>query len=144
MCYLQLSHRGNHFSASVYLNNYNIDFKGGRFIFTDQQVNRTVEPRKGRVLIYTSGPENRNYIEKVTSGTRYAINIPFTCNKDFALEEPSLSKNTLWFHSPDYLLCILKFRTCYYLIFQLFLLFSLVNVQTFQLFLFRWITVITI
>lgn len=44
-------------------------------MFVDgQEHNKTlssIESRKSRVLYYTSGSENMNYIEKVTSGFRY-------------------------------------------------------------------------
>ncbi|KAG1677415.1 2-oxoglutarate and iron-dependent oxygenase domain-containing protein 3 [Nymphon striatum] len=76
-----------HYTSLLYLNDYNINFQGGRFVFVGH-TNYTVEPRAGRVSIFTSGHENPHYVEKVTSGTRYAITIPFTCDKRYAISDP--------------------------------------------------------
>lgn len=75
------------------MSDYNRDFEGGRFLFIDQNsVNTTVEPRKGRVSIFTSGAENLHAVEKVTSGTRYALTVSFTCDEKFAIDVPTLEK----------------------------------------------------
>lgn len=76
----------------LYLNDYNSDFKGGRFVFVDEKSNRTIEPRRGRVSMFTSGKENLHYVEKVKSGIRYAMTISFTCDKHYAIEDPSINK----------------------------------------------------
>ncbi|CAB3244605.1 unnamed protein product [Arctia plantaginis] len=81
-----------HYTTLLYLGDYNIDFKGGRFVFVDEKFNRTVEPRKSRLSMFTSGRENLHYVEKVTSGTRYAVTISFTCDKHHAIEDPSINK----------------------------------------------------
>ncbi|XP_049872179.1 2-oxoglutarate and iron-dependent oxygenase domain-containing protein 3-like [Pectinophora gossypiella] len=81
-----------HYTTLLYLGDYNIDFKGGRFVFIDEKFNRTVEPRKGRLSMFTSGAENRHYVEKVSSGIRYAITVSFTCDKNHAIEDPSINK----------------------------------------------------
>ncbi|XP_014228450.1 2-oxoglutarate and iron-dependent oxygenase domain-containing protein 3-like [Trichogramma pretiosum] len=87
------SYESFHYTALLYLNDYGEDFKGGRFIFIDQNnVNTTVEPRKGRVLMFTSGKENLHAVEKVTSGTRMAFTVAFTCDKKFATPDPTLKK----------------------------------------------------
>lgn len=45
-----------HYTALVYLSDYGKDFTGGRFIFIDNNSTRvSVEPKLGRVLIFTSG-----------------------------------------------------------------------------------------
>lgn len=76
----------------VYLNDYNKDFEGGRFIFIDaNNVNSTVEPRKGRVSMFTSGHENLHAVERVTSGTRYALTVSFTCDFNAAISDPTIS-----------------------------------------------------
>lgn len=74
----------------MYLNDYNIDFEGGKFVFIDGKVNSTIEPRKGRVSMFTSGAENEHFVEKVTKGTRYAITISFTCDKVASIEDPNI------------------------------------------------------
>lgn len=76
------------YTSLLYLTDYGKDFTGGRFIFVDKDANRTVEPRAGRVSFFTSGLENPHYVEKVSSGTRYAITISFTCDKSYAISDP--------------------------------------------------------
>ncbi|KAG5336503.1 OGFD3 protein, partial [Acromyrmex charruanus] len=81
-----------HYTALLYLNDFNKDFEGGRFIFMDKNdVNTTVEPRKGRVSIFTSGSENLHLVEKVKSGTRYALTVSFTCDKNAAISDLSFT-----------------------------------------------------
>lgn len=42
-----------HYTSLLYLNDYDKDFKGGRFMFIDKNnVNMTVEPRKGKKSTY--------------------------------------------------------------------------------------------
>lgn len=71
-----------------------MDFKGGRFVFVDgidkSLGNVTVEPRKGRVLMFSSGAENPHFVEKVTEGVRYAITVSFTCDKTVSISDPAL------------------------------------------------------
>ncbi|KAJ8718578.1 hypothetical protein PYW08_002815 [Mythimna loreyi] len=83
------TYKSFHYTTLLYLGDYNIDFKGGRFVFVDEKFNRTVEPRKARVSMFTSGGENLHYVEKVSSGIRYAMTISFTCDKQYAIEDPS-------------------------------------------------------
>lgn len=62
------------YAAVVFLSDYYKEFVDGRLIFID--VNNTklkdvvVEPKIGRVVVYTSGPENTFVIKKVTAGVR--------------------------------------------------------------------------
>ncbi|VVC95263.1 unnamed protein product [Leptidea sinapis] len=81
-----------HYTSLVYLSNYNIDFTGGRFTFIDESFNTTIEPKKGRLSIFTSGHENLHFVEKVQSGTRYAMTIAFTCDSKYAIHDPSVKK----------------------------------------------------
>ncbi|XP_029661571.1 2-oxoglutarate and iron-dependent oxygenase domain-containing protein 3-like [Formica exsecta] len=77
-----------HYTSLLYLNDYEKNFEGGRFIFIDKNnVNTTIEPRKGRVSIFTSGSENLHLVEKVKSGTRYALTVSFTCDKNAAISD---------------------------------------------------------
>ena len=41
------------------------------FIDEGSKLNRSIEPKDGRVSAFTSGPENRHMVEPVTGGTRY-------------------------------------------------------------------------
>nr|XP_019938383.1 PREDICTED: 2-oxoglutarate and iron-dependent oxygenase domain-containing protein 3 [Paralichthys olivaceus] len=78
------------YTSLLYLSDYGSDFSGGRFIFMDQNGNRTVEPRAGRVSFFSSGSENLHRVEKVTWGTRYAITVSFTCDPAHAISDPAL------------------------------------------------------
>ncbi|XP_056325916.1 urotensin-2 receptor 2 isoform X1 [Danio aesculapii] len=86
------------YTSLLYLSDYGLDFGGGRFVFMDPNSNRTVEPRAapllssaaGRVSFFSSGSENLHHVEKVAWGTRYAITVSFTCDPDFAIDNPSL------------------------------------------------------
>lgn len=78
-----------HYTSLLYLNDFGRDFEGGRFLFIDKNnVNSTIEPRKGRILMFTSGKENLHAVEKVKSGTRYALTVSFTCNLNAAISDP--------------------------------------------------------
>lgn len=61
-------------------------------MFIDEKLNITVEPKKGRISMFTSGKENLHHVEKVKSGTRYAMTISFTCDKSYGIEDPSVNK----------------------------------------------------
>lgn len=39
--------------------------------------------------MFTSGNENLHAVEKIRSGTRYALTISFTCNMNKAISDPS-------------------------------------------------------
>jgi len=81
-----------HFTSLLYLSDYKRDFEGGRFMFMDQnmKVNRSIEPKEGRVSAFTSGVENKHFVEPVTGGTRYALTMGFTCDKKSAIKDPGL------------------------------------------------------
>jgi hypothetical protein len=48
----------------------------------------------GRVSMFTSGSENLHYVERVTSGTRYALTVSFTCDQKYAIEDPTLPSSS--------------------------------------------------
>nr|XP_015926627.1 2-oxoglutarate and iron-dependent oxygenase domain-containing protein 3 isoform X2 [Parasteatoda tepidariorum] len=81
-----------HYTSLLYLNNYNEDFTGGRFVFVDKSANVTVEPKIGRVSGFTSGAENPHHVEQVKSGSRYAITVSFTCDPKQAIADPTAKK----------------------------------------------------
>ena len=100
-----------HYTSLLYLNDFGNDFKGGRFVFIDpDHRNRTIEPKKGeifssivlnavvnksfsgRVSMFTSGSENLHFVEKVTSGERYALTVSFTCDIAAAIKDPEVPK----------------------------------------------------
>ncbi|CUF04713.1 2OG-Fe(II) oxygenase, putative [Bodo saltans] len=68
----------------LYLNTLNdleaLDtFQGGQFEFGGP-LPGTVEPRKGRLSIFTSGREHPHWVAPVLEGYRYALTTAFTCN----------------------------------------------------------------
>lgn len=54
---------------------------------TSSNKNTTVEPRIGRVLMFTSGSENPHAVERVMEGTRFAITVSFTCDAKLAIDD---------------------------------------------------------
>jgi hypothetical protein len=72
-----------HYSGLLYMSMFGDDFSGGRVIFYDadsSQVDLVVEPRPGRMLIFSSGHENPHKVERVTAGQRLVLAFWFTCN----------------------------------------------------------------
>lgn len=73
---LKETYNSFHYTSLLYLSDYQRDFQGGRFIFIDenkeknQTLQSSIEPKKGRISVFTSGAENVHHIEKVTEGTR--------------------------------------------------------------------------
>lgn len=91
--FFQETYESFHYTTLLYLNDYGRDFEGGRFIYIDKDKNCTVEPRKGRVSLFTSGKENLHAVERVTSGIRYALTVSFTCDKQYATADPGFEKS---------------------------------------------------
>jgi len=83
-------HGAWHYTALIHLGTYGSDFEGGRFVLVDSNTNRTVEPRKGRLTLFTSGSENLQYTERVKSGEYYLLTIAFTCDPGLARQDPTL------------------------------------------------------
>ena len=88
-----------HYSGLLYLNEYEKDFTGGKLNFYDSEsfdedthtaseegIQQTVEPRAGRVVVFTSGHENPHNVERVLSGNRYVLAFWFTCTKEKEFE----------------------------------------------------------
>lgn len=92
----KIKYKTFHYTSIVYLNDFSRDFEGGRFIFIDgKDKNRTtsaLEPKKGRTLLFTSGSENLHNVEKIVKGVRLAMTVSFTCNKNYAVEDPEVVK----------------------------------------------------
>ena len=49
-------------------------------------IEQTVEPKAGRVVIFSSGKENPHYVDRVTSGSRYVLAFWFTCDPERKFE----------------------------------------------------------
>ena len=84
------------YSGLLYLSDFEVDFTGGRFLFLshnsssgddvyvpddDYTVDSVVEPRRGRVVVFTAGEENMHRVERVTSGERFVLSFWFTCDQ---------------------------------------------------------------
>lgn len=69
----------------LYLADHGSEFSGGEFVFEGESYEVTIEPKRGMLLLFTSGPENPHRVERVTSGTRYALTMALTCSPDAAI-----------------------------------------------------------
>eukprot|EP00581_Thalassiosira_minuscula_P006767 CAMPEP_0183707748 /NCGR_PEP_ID=MMETSP0737-20130205/4233_1 /TAXON_ID=385413 /ORGANISM="Thalassiosira miniscula, Strain CCMP1093" /LENGTH=516 /DNA_ID=CAMNT_0025935477 /DNA_START=12 /DNA_END=1562 /DNA_ORIENTATION=- len=103
----EATHSGYHYSCVLYLSTQGVDFEGGDFVFNDpipkeempdteeneyeldlmsleEEIRRTgrkftpFHPTRGAAVIFSSGWENMHEVEKITSGTRYAVPCFFT------------------------------------------------------------------
>ncbi|XP_065669672.1 2-oxoglutarate and iron-dependent oxygenase domain-containing protein 3 [Hydra vulgaris] len=86
----RITYESFYYTSLLYLSNYNDDFTGGRFFFVDKHSNQTIEPRFGRVSFFTSGSENKHYVERVENGTRFALTVSFTCDKKYSILDPGV------------------------------------------------------
>eukprot|EP00808_Paulinella_micropora_P022161 g9292.t1 len=79
----------------IYLNQHGSDFQGGQFVFGRKPYVSTekgetkgdkqdwqVNPKPGTLLAFSSGPENAHWVERVTSGERFALTIAFSCTTE--------------------------------------------------------------
>ena len=78
-----------HYTSLLYLTDFGEDFSGGEFVFVDShdKLNRTIEPRLGRLSFFTSGIENKHYVKPVKNGARYALTLGFTCDPSKKIED---------------------------------------------------------
>ncbi|XP_011270643.1 hypothetical protein CAOG_08965, partial [Capsaspora owczarzaki ATCC 30864] len=98
------------YTSLLYLSDFGVDFEGGEFAFVAEQdgtplkheqalsdddgglvTSALIQPRLGRVSMFTSGPENPHHIRKVTKGIRFALTVSFTCDPTAAIADPSPS-----------------------------------------------------
>ena len=68
--------RAYDYSALVYFEDGGVDFGGGALIFDDGE---TILPRRGRLVAFSSGPENGHRVARVERGARTALALWFTC-----------------------------------------------------------------
>lgn len=73
----------------IYLSTFGSDFTGGEFTFLDtdpktgnKTLQTVVEPKAGRLSLFTSAHENLHRVEKAKSGTRMAFTVAFACNPE--------------------------------------------------------------
>jgi len=70
------------------------DFDGGRFTF-DEAHGRPlahVAPRRGRLVLFSSGAEFPHRVEQVTRGERFAVTIAFTCRAEDGIDADFLAR----------------------------------------------------
>ncbi|XP_078600426.1 prolyl 3-hydroxylase 1-like [Branchiostoma floridae x Branchiostoma japonicum] len=69
-----------HYSSVIFLND---GFKGGKFFFSNRNLTAeaTVQPKCGRVVAFSSGPENPHGVQAVVEGRRCVIAVWFTLDK---------------------------------------------------------------
>lgn len=78
------------YTAILFLSDYGRDFGAGRLTFVDKNnVKTVVEPRKGRVTMFTTSNEREHKVENVYSGTRYALTLSFTCDSAAEIADPN-------------------------------------------------------
>ena len=92
------------FTALLYLADAGADFEGGAFEFMPRGTasqggpdttsssmavapRAAVQPKRGRLVLFTSGSEHPHRVTRVTSGTRLALTIAFTCNEGAAIPD---------------------------------------------------------
>jgi hypothetical protein len=84
------------FTALLYLSTKGDDFEGGSFEFLPRGTSAdqpaaapaaSVDPKKGRLVLFTSGAEHPHRVTRVTKGTRLALTIAFTCDQSAALND---------------------------------------------------------
>lgn len=101
-----------HFSGLLYMSDYQKDFTGGlipnyliilitlgRILFYPPSVDpftpfdeadplseQIIEPRAGRIVMFSSGHENPHRVERLLSGQRFVLAFWFTCDLDREFE----------------------------------------------------------
>lgn len=68
------------YSGLLYLSDYGVDFAGGLFSFDD---GLEIEPKRGRVSMFGSGPENEHAVAPVVGGARFTLSFWFTCDENY-------------------------------------------------------------
>ncbi|KAI8488595.1 procollagen-proline 3-dioxygenase [Branchiostoma belcheri] len=68
------------YSSILFLND---EFRGGKFFFSDRNLTAevTVQPRCGRLVAFSSGPENPHGVQAVLQGRRCALAMWYTLDK---------------------------------------------------------------
>merc|ERR1739847_41134 len=73
------------YTTILYLGNHR-GFDGGEFVFdgVDGAGDVAVQPRHGRLVVFSSDAENPHHVHKVSRGVRIALTSAFTCNAEKA------------------------------------------------------------
>lgn len=83
-------HKNVHYTVIIFLSNYKRNFHGGRFIFVDvekkKKKNNIVDPKAGRVVVYSAGGENTHVLENILNGYLISLTLSFTCEHEETTE----------------------------------------------------------
>lgn len=94
---LYMSTKGEHFTGGDVVfydadselqhprNQEDIDL-AAKGVFTFEKEDQRIEPKAGRVVIFTSGHENPHKVERVASGQRFVLAFWFTCDERRAFQ----------------------------------------------------------
>ena len=74
-----------HFTSIIYLQE---SLEGGylHFEVSDTSKAEEVRPVQGRLVTFTSGAENRHWVEMVKTGVRIALTMFWTCDEDYFIQ----------------------------------------------------------
>ncbi|XP_070492335.1 2-oxoglutarate and iron-dependent oxygenase domain-containing protein 3-like [Chironomus tepperi] len=79
-----------HYTVIIFLSNYKRNFHGGRFIFVEfekkKKKNHIVDPKAGRVVVYSAGGENTHVLENILNGNLVSLTLSFTCEHEETTE----------------------------------------------------------
>ena len=79
-----------HWSALLYLDSYGLDFTGAELEFADPTTSGDriiIQPRVGRLLLFTSGHENLHRVRPLSYGRRRVLAVWFSCNAEDDLSQ---------------------------------------------------------
>lgn len=83
------SNKHVHYSVIIFLSSYKRNFNGGRFLFVDYEKKKKksnfIDPKVGRIVVYSAGEENSHIIENILNGHLSALSLSFTCDKEAVL-----------------------------------------------------------
>jgi len=81
-------------TSILYLNEHTTEYDGGAFRFADDDQAAkeplggppggawsAVQPKQGRIVMFSSGRENVHHVEPVTAGVRMGLTMAFTCSQ---------------------------------------------------------------
>jgi hypothetical protein len=84
-------------TSLLYLADAGADFEGGQFEFmppgtthengAGAPARHAVKPARGKLVLFSSGSEHPHRVTRVTSGTRLALTIAFTCDEGAAVAD---------------------------------------------------------
>ena len=88
----------SHFSAVLHLQSQGSGFEGGELVFSDplpgshgsRELTR-LTPVQGRLHMFSSGWENLHYVDRITSGVRFALPVFFEHTPDYDVEQRAIS-----------------------------------------------------